>query len=282
MSKTDILDNLSIVYFTCYTYKNLWNAFLENKKKYLGNKIKMYFCVDENKDNISFDKESNIEIITYNEKSSFRSSGNFLKRLIHSLNNINSEYIIYYVDDMFLTNYVDTSKISKILITLKNNNNIKLIKLSNKSQPYTGGEFEDNDIIYNRANKNCDDYLMNLQPTMIKKDFFINLINECINNKKYILQANSALERIGTEYIKTFGDEVICLKTKEDIIPIVHELGLLSAGILYDYNKDWLISENLFVETYQNNFIYERTNEERNYIGELTLEHLKSIHNIDY
>ena len=122
---------------------------------------------------------------------------------------------------------------------------------------------------------------MNLQPTIIKKDFFIDLVNECINNKKWKIQGNSALERIGTEYIQTFGDDVICLKTKEDIIPIIDELGILSSGILYDKFKKWLETENLFITTYKNNFIYDIKGIEFNYIGDLTLEHIKTIHNID-
>ena len=278
----NLFKDLSIMYFSCYSYKNLWDAFLQNKKKYLGNSIKMYFCIDENKDNIIIDKEFNTEIITYNEKSSIRSTGNFLQRMLHSLNNINTEYIIYFGDDMFINNYVNVDKISKILLTLQNNYNIKLIKLSNKSQPYTGEQFCDNDIIYNKANKSVDDYIMNLQPIIVRKDFYINLINVCINDTKYKIQGNSSLERVGTEYIQTFGDDVICLKTKEDIIPIIHELGLLSAGILYDDKKEWLKSEGLFVKTYKNNFIYDITNkEEYNSIGELTQIQIKSIHNID-
>lgn len=277
-----ILENLSILYFSCFSYKNLWNAFLQNKQKYLGNHIKMYFCIDENKDNMIFNKEHNTEIITYNERSSYKSTGNFLKRLLYSLNNINTEYIIYYCDDMFITDYVNIDKISKILVTLMNNNNIKIVKLSNKSQPYTGEEFTENDIIYNKANKNIDDYIMNLQPTIIKKDFLIDLVNECINNTKYnYLQENSKLEAIGTEFIRSFGDEVICLKTKEDIIPIVDELGVLSAGILYNHIREWLKLENLYIKTYENNFIYKNTKEEFDYIGELTFEQLKTIHNIN-
>jgi hypothetical protein len=275
------LENLSIMYFSCYSYKNLWNAFLQNKQKYLGNNIKMYFCIDENKENMIFNQDSNTEIISYNKRSSYKSNGNFLQRLLYSLNNINTEYIIYYYDDMFMTDYVNVDKISKILVTLQNNSNIKIVKLSNKSQPYTGEEFKDNDIIYNKANKSIDDYLMNLQPIMIRKDFFINLINECINNIKWKIQGNSAIERVGTEYIKTFGDEVICLKTKEDIIPIINEGGILSAGILYDNFKEWLKSENLFIKTYKNNFIYDISKEELNYIGDLTVEQIKTIHNID-
>ena len=276
------LKNLSILYFSCFSYKNLWNAFLQNKQKYLGNHIKMYFCIDENKDNIIFNKESNTEIITYNQRSSYKSTGNFLKRLLYSLNNINTEYIIYYCDDMFIANYVNIDKISKILVTLQNNSNIKIVKLSNKSQPYTGEDFFENDISYTKANKNTDDYLFNIQPTLIRKDFLIKLVNECMSNIKYnYLQENSKLERIGTEFIQSFGDEVICLKTKDDIIPIVDEVGILSAGILYDHIREWLKLENLEIKTYENNFIYKNTKEEFDYIGEVTFEQLKTIHNIN-
>jgi hypothetical protein len=98
-------NDISILYITCYLYKNLWNPFIKNIEKYLNN-INVYFCTDLIIDkNFKINLNENITLLEFKEESNMNSDGNYLKRLLHYLYNIDSKYILFFVDDMFLHHF---------------------------------------------------------------------------------------------------------------------------------------------------------------------------------
>jgi hypothetical protein len=119
---------LSLMYVSCYTYKELWLAFIKLKEKYIKNNIPMYFCSDLMN---NFDiKNDNINILEFGTKSCFSVNGNFFDRYLHYLEHINTKYILYFYDDMFPLAPVNSEKLNS-LILLKESLSTNLNKLTN-------------------------------------------------------------------------------------------------------------------------------------------------------
>lgn len=271
-----MLDNISLMYVSCYTYNSLWEPFLKLRTKYIGdNEIKMFLCTDLMNDLII--NGNNLNILNYNIKSNFTLNGNFYDRYLYYLNNIDTEYILYFYDDMFFTQKIDLTKIDEILNIMKTYNNIKMVKLSLASFPTSGNKIILNDIKFIQANNDLDNYIFNIQPILIRKDFFIDLVNYCkINNT--LTHQNGGLEIYGTEYFRK-NKNFICLRVIEDIIKIPFgDHGIVISGIIKEEVRNFLkITENIDIKVYENNLIFELTIDEYNIVGERLKEHYKNM-----
>ena len=272
-----MLDDLSLMYVSCITYKNLWEPFIKLKEKYLGSEIKMFLCTDEITEDLKhkINNFKNIDILSFDQKSVFLINGNLFDRYLYYLNKISSNYILYFYDDMFPINNIDLCKIQKLIDIMNCNKNIKLIKLSLYSYPFTNGkEIEYNNIQFVKADNKLDDYLFNVQPLLIRKDIFIDLVNYCkINNT--CSHQNGGLEIFGTKFLK--NNEHTVLRVKNEIIQISSPMGIVQSGILSEEMKKNLFEkENIHIDVYENNLIYKLTLDEYNCLGErLKEEYIK-------
>lgn len=239
--------------------------FTKLKEKYIDNHIKMYFCTDEIKNfNLNDD---NIMLLNFNQKSVFSLNGNLYERYMYYLNNIDSKYILFFYDDMFPIDYIHTNKIIKLMDIMDEDDNIKNIKLSTYSYPFNNGtEFVKNGIEFTKADNKLDDYLMNVQPLLIRRDFFINLVKYCIINNTLTHQ-NGGMEVYGTEYFRQ-NNNFICLRVVEDVV-VIHGAGeIVQSGIITDEIKNYFKNkENIEIETFENNLIYKLTLDEYNCLG---------------
>ena len=63
---------------------------------------------------------------------------------------------------------------------MNNNEDIKIIKLSLDSYPfYNGKNVNYDNLNFIEADNYKDEYIFNIQPIIIRKDFFINLVIYC-------------------------------------------------------------------------------------------------------
>jgi hypothetical protein len=264
---------LSVLYLTCLTYKNLWNPFFELKKKYMGNNIKFYFCTDIIDDEkINYE---NCDLLVYGTKSNFTINGNYYDRLLFYLENIDSEYIILFVDDMFLINHVNNDLLNNILEIIEKNSNIKVIKLSDHAPNLENGtEIEINNNKFIKANNLLDNYIISLQPTLYEKNFFINLL-------KYIKLVNTiphqtgGFEIFGTNYFKE-NQDIICLKMINPIYKIIYSGGLVVSGYAIPEYVEYLKNnENLQIKICKHGLIFEMSDEEYKCLGE---RHINMYH----
>ena len=255
---------ISLMYTTCYTYKSLWEPFLKLKNKYIDNTIPTYFCTDEIKDYKLND--NNIKVLTYGHKSNFGVNGNYYKRMLYYLHNIDTDYILYFYDDMFPLAKVDMNKLNAFVDIMNTNDNIKIIKLSTHSFPcYNGTLVNYNGIDFMKANNALDSYIMNVQPILIKKDFFIDVIYYCMFNNT--IHQNGGMEIYGTEYFKN-NDEFICLRIIDDIIVVNDNGGIVRSGVITDETKNMLKEkEDIDIQTYENNMIFKLTQDEYDNLG---------------
>lgn len=270
-----MINDISIMYITCNLYNKLWNPWIKNQKKYLLNKYKIFFCTDfiNTKE---YNIDNNINIIEYNIESDNSLHGNFYDRMLYYLNLINTDYILYNGDDFFISNPPDFNNLENLLKLMKSNINIKYSKLSHQSLPYSGNIISYNNYNYRQANNYDDTYVINLQPSIFKKDFLIELINFCKINNTF-LGGNNSLEYFGgslaneinKNFFKCVSNNYICLRPESEIISIYgnNGWGLVAAGIL-QLDKEYLKNEDIYIETDENNVIFNVNNNTYKKLGE--------------
>ena len=84
--------DISLMYVSCFTYKTLWEPFFKLKNKYFGeNTMKVYFCIDELKNNYNLNI-NNINLLNFNNKSNFTINGNLFDRYLYYLENNHKEW----------------------------------------------------------------------------------------------------------------------------------------------------------------------------------------------
>ena len=255
---------LSIMYATCYTYRGLWLPFLKLKEKYIDNSIPTYFCTDEIKDFVI--NSPNTKVLTYGEKSCFSLNGNFFERYLHHLRQIDSDYILFFIDDMFPL--ANVSNIDKYVDIMDADENIQIIKLSKYSRAHVNGHLVNiNNILFMQANNTFDDYLMNLQPILIRKSFFIDLTNYCKQQNTYTHQ-NGGMEMYGTDYFR-INSNYICLRVMNDVVTVNDSGGIVRSGRISEETKKMLKdTEEIEIETFDNNLIFKLTVDEFNAMGD--------------
>jgi len=254
------------MYASCYTYKSLWEPFLKLRNKYIDKNIITYFCTDEIHDVVI--NSDNINVLNFGKKSNFSLHGNFFERYLYYLNNIDSDYILYFNDDMFPLANVSTNKLNTLIDIMRSDDNIKMIKLSTHSYPFDNGTLvEYNGLQFIKANNALDGYIMNAQPMLINRLFFIDLIKFCMIYNTCTHQ-NGGLELCGTDYFR-MNNTYICLRVIDDIITINHAGGIVRSGIITDETKNMLKDkEDIDIITYDHNLIYKLTFDEYNLLGD--------------
>jgi hypothetical protein len=211
---------------------------------------------------------SNTQILNFNQKSNFTINGNLFDRYLYYLNNIETEYILYFYDDMFLIESVDTNKLNSFLNIMKNNELIKIIKLSLHSEPFYNGTMVNiDDTIFIKANNQLDNYIFNTQPILIRRDFFIETVNYCKQNNICAHQ-NGGLEIHGTDFFR-INNHYIALRVTNDVTKVPDAGGVVRSGIISEEMKQYFKEkENIEIQTYENNMIFKLTNEEYHCLGD--------------
>jgi hypothetical protein len=245
------INNISLMYYTNYSYKNLWSPFMQIKKKYMNFNIKTYFCTDfisNNKEDDEDFSKYNVNILKTNECSDIRfETGNTLKRFNFYLNEIEEDLILFILDDMFFVNNIDKNKFLQITNVMHNFSDIGVIKLSLSSFPfYNGKRIKLNDLNFVEACKSKDKYLLNLQPFIIRKNLFIELIKYLKSIKNTTISQLSLLEAYGTEFLKKSTYKV--LRCENDIFPLITSMGIVSGSKLVPRYYQWSKHENIKIK----------------------------------
>jgi hypothetical protein len=251
---------LSIMYATCSTYKSLWAPFFTLKDKYIDKNIPTYFCTDIlNEKDLDGVNRDGLHLLTYGKPSNMSFDGNFYDRSLDHLSKINTKYILYFVDDMFPLAPVSTETLRDLMDSMDENESIKIIKLSTHSWPFSGSKVQYKGRSFVQAKNESDHYIMNVQPILIRKDFFIDMLKYCkVHNTS--MHQNGGLEIYGTEFIR--NTQFICLRVCQDIVKINSAGGVVQSGFISDKTKDLLLKEGIVVKTYGNNLIFILTPEE--------------------
>lgn len=119
-------NDLSLLIQTCDEYEWFWSGMFCTLDLYWDFKYPVYFASEEkNLHDVTYHFNSeykpNKNIIPILHKKSENAEG-FSERMIDALNNVDSEYVLYIQEDMWLRRSLETSTIEKILSFMKENN----------------------------------------------------------------------------------------------------------------------------------------------------------------
>jgi hypothetical protein len=233
-------------------YRSLWTPFMELKRKYFNNdSIQMYLCTDGPLEEIRV-KMGDIPILHYGERAN--NTTNYIKRVISYLKRIDTKYVIFWYDDMFLSGMVDWISFNDAHALMEANHTIKLIKLSECSFPFSGKRIEGVSTIFQLATPQ-DSYIMNVQPTLFDRAFLLDIMEEIDKNPP--IDGPSDFETIGTNIAaqKPF----IYLRSLKNTIPVFSDGGVVRAGILFPAAQAFLEKEGINIELCDKNCIYDIT-----------------------
>jgi len=252
---------ISIIYATCSMYKSLWAPFFKLKDKYMDKTIPIYLCTDvlpENK------LSEDCNVLIYGHKSDTGIRGNYFDRYLHHLENIHTKYIVFLVDDMFPLAPVSTEALNECTELMNEDESIKVIKLSTHSAPCSGAKVNYKGRDFIQADNARDEYIISLQPTLIRRDFFIDMLNYCkVHNT--LGHQNGGLEIHGTHYFR--NSDYRCLRVCEDIFKVNYAGGIVQSGFISDDTRKLLLTEDIVIETFGNNLIFTLTEDEYSLAG---------------
>jgi hypothetical protein len=244
--------SVSIVYCSCYMYRSLWTPFIELKRKYFNNNsIQMYLCTDGPLEEIRA-KMGDIPILHYGERAN--NNTNYMTRVVSYLKRIDTKYVIFWYDDMFLTGMVDWESFNDAHTLMEANPEVKLIKLSECSFPFSGKTIQAGSTTFQLATPQ-DGYIMNVQPTLFDRAFLLDVMEEVDTNPT--TNGPSEFETMGTRIAaqKPF----IYLRSLKNTIPIFGEGGVVRAGILFPAAQAFLQKEGIDIDLCDKNCIYDTT-----------------------
>ena len=267
-------NNIGVLYLTCNSFSELWCPFFELYKKYIDIGNTIYLCTDIpiTKNNIVDFITSNTKIqpLIYGQLSDISENGNLYDRLLYYLDHINETTIFFFIDDMYPSSRLDKKYFEEIYNVLKQTKDVQIIKITTLSQR---GKYANecilNDISFLKNDNHKDDYIFNVQPCLIKKDFFIEYLTYCRNNYKKlkIKHLNGGLEIIAKHFFHAYPHNVV-LRVKNTLFTIYGgSHGICVSGYISDkIIQELQQKENLHLNLY-NNCIMEITQNELERFG---------------
>ncbi len=242
--------SISILYCSCYMYRSLWTPFMELKRRYFNNdSIQMYICTDGPLDGIRA-KVGDLPILHYHDPAN--NNTNYITRVISYLRRIDTKYVIFWYDDMFLTAPVDWASFNDALALMEATPQVKLVKLSQCSWPFSGAILQSGETCFQAASP-ADPYVMNVQPTLFDREFLLNVMEEVDKNPSK--NGPSDFESFGTPI--AVGKPFVYLRSMHNTIPVFGDGGVVRGGVVFPEAQAFLDKEGVRIETCERNCIYD-------------------------
>ena len=150
--------NASVLVMSCDKYSDIWTTFHKlYKKNWKDNPYKTYFCTETKKNN-------NFETIN--------TQGSWTARTRQALEKIDTDYVIFMLDDFFLRKEVDQIRIEAILDQFKPNTAVFNLELIN------GIKTKESSLKGFKLRQNNQVYLCSCQPSIWNRKILIELLQE--------------------------------------------------------------------------------------------------------
>jgi hypothetical protein len=186
------MKDLTLLIGTCDDYSFLWKHFIKQCDKFFKSKCEKIFVSETKKENFT-----NFKFHTFG----FDFWSN---RIIKSLNQIESEFIFFVLDDYFLRQEITEEFLKEKISFLKEKNaNKYIITTVHDAYKVT---FLEKDLY---KQNDDSDYLTSVQPAIWRKSFLQHCLKENWNPWEF--------EMIGTEYIKHSNNKIYMQKVDETI-----------------------------------------------------------------
>lgn len=189
---------------TCDAYEDAWEPFFKLLKKYWPDRE---YPIVLNTETKKFDYEDlnikTINVKNYNPKTSWSS------RLINVLNQIDSEYILFFLEDFFITDYVDNSKLNEVIEWMQNDSSIGVFSFNTVEKNKYCDVISDKYIGYQLRNKKGP-YRFNCQIAVWRKDVLKKSLRKYENAWEW--------ELIGNRRSRFLKEKFYTLTLKRDMI----------------------------------------------------------------
>lgn len=124
------MKDVSLLISSCDKYEEIWLPFFSLLDKYWTDHPKPSYILTETK------KCSYKDVVTLNSTKSWSD------RLLYALEEIRTEYVIFFLDDFFLMDYVDRDELTRVYSIMKNNPDIAVFYFKHSTpQRSTKDEF---------------------------------------------------------------------------------------------------------------------------------------------
>ena len=179
-------NELSLLIQSCDNYEWFWSGMFCTLDLYWDFKYPVYFASEEkNIHELEYhfnpNYKPNPNIIQINHKKSEDSSG-FSTRMIDALKKIDSKYVLYIQEDMWLRRGIDTSVIEKLL-SFMNENDVDALKLHTKLFYWDAYFLEPTDFVIDnirlfKMTEREDNYFLSHGATIWKKEYLLKYLIE--------------------------------------------------------------------------------------------------------
>ena len=179
-------NELSLLIQTCDKYEWFWSGIFCTLDLYWDFKYPVYFASEEkNPHDVIYHFNSNYKpnpnIVSIQHEKSENADG-FSTRMIDAINKIDSDYILYIQEDMWLRRGIDSLTIEKILSFMKENN-ADSVKLHSKLFYWEKYYLEPTDFIIDnvrmlKMSEREDNFFLSHGATIWKKDYLLRYLIE--------------------------------------------------------------------------------------------------------
>jgi len=191
-------NNCTIVVSSCDNYEDTWYPFFKILEEQWPDRP---YPIVLNTESKSFDYED-MDIMTFN----FYKSGQKIqwgKRLIKTLENIDSEYIVFLLDDFFLLDRVDQKRIDECLDWMNKDKNIAVFSFWRTHQP----NIKDNKYPHFEKRPQEAEYRLNCQAAVWRREKLISYIRPHENPWQWELLGSKRSSRYKEDFYSAIEGE---------------------------------------------------------------------------
>ncbi len=230
-----MINDVFFLYLTNDKYEFLWNDFFILLLKYWKD---FPYEVLINTESIKYENAN----LRLKHTTLFNKESSWSDRLIHYLNSTNEEYVILWMDDHFIYDYVDSEKISFAVNLLKDNKKIGHISFENQPGSKASKEFE-----FLSKRKLFSQYRISLQPGIWNKKYLLKILKK--NESPWQLEISGSFRSI------FLPSRIYCFNRK---VIFTHGGALIMRGKLnYDIANFFIENENIDMNYPLNRYIKE-------------------------
>ena len=189
---------------TCDSYEDAWLPFFKLLKKYWPDRE---YPIVLNTETKKFNFED-LGIKTINVKNNNKRS-TWSSRLADVLDQIDSAYILFFLEDFFITDYVDNSKLTEVIEWMKKDSNIGVFSFNTVEKNKYNDTISDKYVGYQLRNRKGP-YRFNCQVAIWRKDVLRKSLRKYENAWEW--------ELIGNRRSRNFKEQFYTLTSMKDMI----------------------------------------------------------------
>lgn len=230
--------SVTILVNSCDSYEDTWYPMFKLLKKYWPNRT---YPIVLNTETKKYDYEDmNIKTINLDKK--FQNMNvSWSKRLKECLKKIDSKYILFLLDDFFVTDYVNNEFLEKVLNWIENDSNIAVFSFCVVEKNNYVDTLSSKYPMFNLRNKKGP-YRFNCQAALWRKDILIKTLRNHESAWDWELIGNRRSRRIKKDFYTIASSDNMIFKYD------YHEIGIVRGKWSLPKTKDFFEKEGITID----------------------------------